>query len=215
MGENPISREEYIDKVLSAYRRTPGTAGTIRRPDRLLAAQLHERGVPLMAVENALVLAAARRMIRPAGSPPLGTIRSLAYFLPVIEEVLSLSVSPGYFPASAPQDRTPGPNAVGPLRSSLHQSSYSAPHAPSARMIRNPPARLRRGRYRLDPRFCSQSRSQWGSLQPSTTGHILASAGACGSTLARMGRTTVSSAVWTPYSPHSRASLARCSRTPN
>jgi hypothetical protein len=36
-------------------------------------------------------------MIRPAGSPPLTTIRSLAYFLPVIEEVLSLSVSPGYF----------------------------------------------------------------------------------------------------------------------
>jgi hypothetical protein len=28
---------------------------------------------------------------------PLGTIRSLAYFLPVIEEVLSLRVSPDYF----------------------------------------------------------------------------------------------------------------------
>ena len=97
MEENSISREEYIGKVLSAYRRTPGTAGTIRRPDRLLAAQLHERGVPLMVVENALVLAAARRMIRPAGSPPLATIRSLAYFLPVIEEVLNLEVSPDYF----------------------------------------------------------------------------------------------------------------------
>lgn len=97
MGENSISREEFIDRVLSAYRRTPGTAGTIRRPDRLLAAQLHERGVALMTVENALVLATARRMIRPAGSPPLATIRSLAYFLPVIEEVLSLNVSPGYF----------------------------------------------------------------------------------------------------------------------
>jgi hypothetical protein len=95
--ERPISPEEYLDKILSAYRRTPGTAGTIRRPDRLLAAQLHERGVPLMTVENALVLAAARRMIRPAGSPPLTTIRSLAYFLPVIEEVLSLRVSPDYF----------------------------------------------------------------------------------------------------------------------
>ncbi len=97
MGENPISLEEYIGKALSAYRRTPGTAGTIRRPDRFLAAQLHERGVPLMAVENALVLAAARRMTRPAGSPSLNTIRSLAYFLPVIEEVLSLRVSPSYF----------------------------------------------------------------------------------------------------------------------
>ena len=97
MGEIPISREEYIDEVLSAYRRTPGTVGTIRRPDRLLAAQLQERGVPLKAVENALVLAAARRMIRPTGAPPLGTIRSLAYFLPVIEEVLSLRVGPDYF----------------------------------------------------------------------------------------------------------------------
>ena len=97
MGENPISREEYIDQLLSAYRQSPGTTGTIRRPDRLLAAQLQERGVPLMAVENALVLAAARRMIRPTGAPSLGTIRSLAYFLPVIEEVLSLRVGPDYF----------------------------------------------------------------------------------------------------------------------
>ena len=30
-------------------------------------------------------------------APPLGTIRSLAYFLPVIEEVLRLRVSPDYF----------------------------------------------------------------------------------------------------------------------
>jgi hypothetical protein len=44
-----------------------------------------------------LVLAAARRLIRPAGSPPLNTIRSLAYFIPVIEEVSSLRVSPDYF----------------------------------------------------------------------------------------------------------------------
>ena len=97
MEEKLLSREEYIQKVLTAYRQTPGTAGTVRRPDRLLAAQLQERGVPLIAVENALVLAAVRRMTRPAGSPPLGTIRSLAYFLPVIEEVLSLRVSPSYF----------------------------------------------------------------------------------------------------------------------
>jgi len=95
--QSRAGQEEYIRQVLEAYRKTPGTMGTIRRPDRLLAAQLHQRGVPLMAIENALILAAARRMARPAGSPPLGTIRSLAYFLPVIEEVLSLRVSPDYF----------------------------------------------------------------------------------------------------------------------
>jgi len=95
--EKLLSREEYIQKVLWAYRQTPGTMGTVRAPDRLLAAQLQERGVPLKAVENALILATARRMIRAAGAPPLATIRSLAYFTPVIEEVLSLPVSPGYF----------------------------------------------------------------------------------------------------------------------
>jgi hypothetical protein len=95
--EKPISREEYIQSVLRAYRQTPGTAGTIRRPDRLLAAQLHARGVPLCSVENAFVLAASRRLIRPTGAPPLCTIRSLAYFSPVIEEVLESRVSPEYY----------------------------------------------------------------------------------------------------------------------
>jgi hypothetical protein len=35
--------------------------------------------------------------MRPVDAPPLGTIRSLAYFLPVIEEVLDMRVSPEYF----------------------------------------------------------------------------------------------------------------------
>ncbi len=90
-------QEEYIRQVLEAYRKTQGTMGTVRRADRTLAAQLYRRGVAVTVIENAFVLAAARRLIRPADAPPLGTIRSLAYFLPVIEEVLGLPVSPDYF----------------------------------------------------------------------------------------------------------------------
>ena len=89
--------DEYVRKVLDAYRNTPGTSGVVRRHDRVFAAQLQARGVPLPAVENALILAAARRLMRPAEAPPLGTIRSLAYFAPVIEEVLHLPVGPDYF----------------------------------------------------------------------------------------------------------------------
>ena len=92
-----MEQSEYVRRLLEAYRATPSTSGAVRRADRLLAAQLHQRGVPLEAVENALVLAAARRLIRPQGSPPLGIVRSLAYFAPVIEEVLQLQVSPDYF----------------------------------------------------------------------------------------------------------------------
>jgi len=88
---------EYVRRVLRAYRLTPGTAGVVRRADRPFAARLYERGVPLTTVEHALILAAARRSARPADAAPLGTIRSLAYFAPVIEEVLQLKVGPEYF----------------------------------------------------------------------------------------------------------------------
>jgi hypothetical protein len=97
MDKQPSGREEYVHKILEAYRNTPGTCGNLRRPDRLLAVQLFQRGVPLPKVENALVLAAVRRLIRPADAPPLATVRSLAYFLPVIEEVLETEVGEEYF----------------------------------------------------------------------------------------------------------------------
>jgi hypothetical protein len=97
MDKQPSGREDYVRKVLEAYRNTPGTCGNLRRPDRLLAVQLYQRGVPLHQVENALVLAAVRRFIRPADAPPLATVRSLAYFLPVIDEVLEMEVGEEYF----------------------------------------------------------------------------------------------------------------------
>lgn len=95
--EDSPNQEDYVRRVLEAYRRTPGTTGTIRRPDRTIAAQLYQRGVSVTVIENALVLAASRRLIRPPDAMPLATVRSLAYFLPVIEEVLELRVSPDYF----------------------------------------------------------------------------------------------------------------------
>jgi hypothetical protein len=95
--DHNLSPEQYVHQVLEAYRKTPGTTGTVRRPDRMLAAQLYQRGLSVTVIENALVLAAARRLIRPADAMPLGTIRSLAYFLPVIEEVLQMPVAADYF----------------------------------------------------------------------------------------------------------------------
>jgi hypothetical protein len=95
--DDGVSQEKYIRQVLEAYRKTPGTMGTVRRADRLLALQLYKRGLSIKVIENALVLAATRRLMRPADAPLLGTIRSLAYFLPVIEEVLELHVNPEYF----------------------------------------------------------------------------------------------------------------------
>jgi len=91
-----VERDDYVRRLLDAYRSTPGTTGAVRRADRQLAAQLYERGVPLAAAEHALVLAAVRRLARPAGSPPLPPVRSLAYFAPIIHEVLGGDIDPGY-----------------------------------------------------------------------------------------------------------------------
>jgi len=92
-----ISKKLYIRKILDAYRRTPGTTGVVRRNDRLLAAVLYDRGVSVTAVENALVLAASRRLFRSPATVPLQPIRSLYYLLPVIDEVLQLHISQDYF----------------------------------------------------------------------------------------------------------------------
>jgi hypothetical protein len=92
-----MDQREYVRRLLEAYLATPGTCGVVRRPDRLLAFQLYERGVTIEDVENALVLAVARRLVRRASAPPLAPIRSLAYFSPVIEEVLHLQLGPEYF----------------------------------------------------------------------------------------------------------------------
>ncbi len=92
-----MDSSEYVRRVLDAYRATPGTCGAVRKPDRAFALQLHARGVPLAVVENALVLACARRLARRVDAPPLGVIRSLAYFSPVIDEVLGRPVDDAYF----------------------------------------------------------------------------------------------------------------------
>jgi hypothetical protein len=65
MADNGCGQQEYIRQVLEAYRKTPGTMGTVRRAERVLAAQLYQRGVSVSLIENAFVLAATRRLIGP------------------------------------------------------------------------------------------------------------------------------------------------------
>ena len=92
-----ITKKDYVRRILEAYRRTPGTTGVVRRNDRLLAAGLYDRGVDIVIVENALLLAASRRIFRSPRAVALQPIRSLHYLIPVIDEVRHLHVTPDYF----------------------------------------------------------------------------------------------------------------------
>lgn len=90
------SRDHYVDYVLRLFRKTPGASGRTRPADRRLAENLSARGVPLSVVENALLLATARRRLRPPDAAPLQPARSLHYFLPLIEELRVRPLDPGY-----------------------------------------------------------------------------------------------------------------------
>lgn len=85
-----MTEAQYLRGLLSAYQQTPGTTGKIRPADRKLARRLFSEGVPLALIQTALRVADSRRRARPEDAPPLPTIRSLHYFLPVIEEALEL-----------------------------------------------------------------------------------------------------------------------------
>ena len=80
-------RDAYRKTLLDLYLRLPDTPRRISRFDLRLVRDLWEREIPLTMVETAFLLASARRANRPADALPLGPIRSLAYFLPVIEEL--------------------------------------------------------------------------------------------------------------------------------
>lgn len=88
MSQLPNHRTAYVHAVIACYRRVIGAGVRARRDDRRLAADLHRRGVSLAVVETALLLATARRGGRPPEAPPLSPVRSLHYFLPVVEELL-------------------------------------------------------------------------------------------------------------------------------
>lgn len=89
-------QDRYVREVLNLYRRTPGTRGRTTTADRRLAEDLHRQGVPAELVRAAILLAAARRTARHHDAPPLQTVNSLHYFLPVLREIQQHPIDPGY-----------------------------------------------------------------------------------------------------------------------
>jgi len=85
-----------LERLLRLYLALPHTPSRASRYDRRLALELRQRQISWEVVETALLLAMARRCLRDPSLAPLSPIRSLHYFLPVIEEVLSTEISPDY-----------------------------------------------------------------------------------------------------------------------
>ncbi len=86
----------YSQRVLRMYLQLPDTPPRPRPMDRQLAARLHARRVDIDIIESAFLLATARRLRRSPHQQPLPPIRSMAYFLPLIDEILQQPLPPGY-----------------------------------------------------------------------------------------------------------------------
>ena len=104
----------YLAAVITLYLEQPETPMRASQTDHALACRLDKEGVPLKTVEAALLLGSLRRLLRPKDAAPLSPIRSLAYFLPVIEELI--------------QNPSPG-NYLDYLRLKLQQAAKSRPVA--------------------------------------------------------------------------------------
>ena len=84
---HPDPAPAYVTAVITLYLEMPDTPMRVSASDQWLARHFYQDGVPLETVETALLLGSLRRLIRPAESPRLAPIRSLAYFRPVIDEL--------------------------------------------------------------------------------------------------------------------------------
>jgi hypothetical protein len=86
----------YLSAVLELYLQLPETPSRASTNDRKSAAALHARGISLTTVESAFLLASLRRLGRSPDMPPLSPIHSLAYFFPVIQELIDNPISDDY-----------------------------------------------------------------------------------------------------------------------
>lgn len=90
-----MNQRDYVQAVLDTYVSLPSAPERPRRDDRYLATKLYRQGIPLREIECALLLGCARRELQ-EHDEPLQPIRSLRYFVPVLEEVQSQSLDPNY-----------------------------------------------------------------------------------------------------------------------
>ena len=98
---NPLpscARKRYVTAIITNYLRLPGTPLRASRNDRRLAAELHDRCVPLRLVYAAFVLVGVRYSLRGPTQHRLDPIRTLYYFLGAVDEVLHTDppLDPGY-----------------------------------------------------------------------------------------------------------------------
>lgn len=113
----------YLYTVILLYLDLPDTPLSATRQDHAQARRLHDRGISLALVESAFLLASLRRLARPTDASPLPPIRSLAYFLPVLEELLAQPLPENYLDYLRLKLRNFAPQK--PLSAAVQKNTFS------------------------------------------------------------------------------------------
>jgi len=93
----PEPEAGYVDQVKRGFLAYAMVRSVFGAADHQLARALYRRGVPLEQVQRALLLGVARKYTAQLNGQREGTIASLSYFVPLLEEVAGLNVSEDYW----------------------------------------------------------------------------------------------------------------------
>jgi len=91
-----FTQKYYDDAVLDTYVSLPDTPNRTRRDDRYLAITWYRQGIMLFQAKAAMLMATARRTSREPDAGSLEPVRSLRYFVPVVEEIQHSGVDESY-----------------------------------------------------------------------------------------------------------------------
>ena len=91
-----LSPRDYLTAIRAALDDLPEPHRAFRPDDRRLALELHHRGVPIDIFRAAIRLATLRRLLRDPALPRLAPVRSLRYYLPVLDELLRTPPDPAW-----------------------------------------------------------------------------------------------------------------------
>jgi hypothetical protein len=89
--------QRFVQTVLHWYTSLPDTPPRARTDDRWVALRFYRERIPLSLIEAAFLLGTVRRIFRNHElDGPVYPIRSIRYFLPVIQELQTEGVDPRY-----------------------------------------------------------------------------------------------------------------------
>lgn len=91
------SEQAYVRQAERLFAASPAARGCFSAADRQLAARLFGQGTALGDLEHALMLGSARKLCQWLNGLDAAPVGSLAYFLPVLEEIAQTAVSDSYW----------------------------------------------------------------------------------------------------------------------